>query len=86
MGLFLGWIPFGLALFVLAQTLGIRSRAMVMIPAAAYTLTWAVFSILVAFSHCPRCGKLFHGFYGCSVPLCRRCRYCELPITGEHGR
>jgi hypothetical protein len=41
----------------------------------------AVVSILVICSRCPRCGKLFHGFYW-GNPLRRRCRYCELPITG----
>jgi len=85
-GLFLGWIPFGGVLAVVAQAFGGLSEATLLVPALAYMLTWAVFSGLVTYSHCPRCGKLFHGPYWWSNPVRRRCKYCRLPIKEpRHG-
>ena len=43
----------------LAQTFGMVSETMLLVPVLAYILEWAVFGGLVTYSYCPRCGGLF---------------------------
>ena len=47
---------------------------------------YAVFTLLVIFSRCPRCGKLYHNVLGFSNPLSRNCSHCGQPLdTDRHS-
>ena len=44
---------------------------------------YALSALLVVFSRCPRCGRLFHNVLGFNNPLSRFCSHCGLSLDGD---
>ena len=44
---------------------------------------YALFTLLVIFSRCPRCGGLFHNVLGFNNPLSRNCSRCGHPLNAD---
>ncbi len=77
---FLGWLPFGVAVFLVFGLFHWNPYI-----ATIIVLAWipfiSIFGWQWAYWQCPRCGYAFKGIYDPFFP--KRCYYCDLPMWAE---
>ena len=64
-----------LLFYVMPWALAVRQGVVL-----ACIAVYAVATVLVVFSRCPRCGYLFHNVLGFNNPLSPSCSHCRLSI------